>query len=66
MRTYTTVQGDTFDSIAYDMYGDERYMRLLAEANWPRLDTLVFSAGVVLNVPDIPDVVPENAPFWRK
>ena len=27
--TYTTVQGDTWDKIAYDLYGDEAYMRYL-------------------------------------
>lgn len=66
MQTYTTVQGDTFDSIAYDLYGSEKYMRFLAEANWPHLDILIFPSGVVLNVPDIPDDIPENVPFWRK
>lgn len=42
---YITEQGDTWDLIAYKLYGEERYMKNLIEANWPLLDILVFSAG---------------------
>ena len=63
--TYTTVQGDSGDYISYKLYGDEKYMKLLIEANWPYLEVLRFSAGVVLNVPDIPDEYDDDAPFWR-
>ena len=63
--TYTTVQGDCWDSIAYKLYGDEKYMRYLIEANWPLLDTLVFSGGTEIIVPDLPEETDEDAPFWR-
>lgn len=66
MKTYTTIYGDTWDSMSYDFYGDEKYMRLLIEANRPYIETLMFRAGIVINVPDLPDVLPENTPFWRK
>lgn len=36
--TYTTIQGDTWDLIAYKLYGEEKYMKNLIEANWPLLD----------------------------
>jgi len=62
---YTTIQGDTWDLIAYKLYGDEKYMKLLIEANWPQLDTLEFSAGVEINVPDLPEESDDDAPFWR-
>ena len=46
--TYTTKQGDVWDKIAYEVYGDEEYTGWLMESNFPLLDTFVFDAGVVL------------------
>ena len=67
MKTYTTVQGDCWDQIAFKLYGSEKYMKLLAEANLPLLDYLVFPSGTVLNVPDIPeDYDKEDTVFWRQ
>lgn len=63
--TYTTIQGDTWDLIAYKLYGSEKYMKNLIEANWPLLEVLVFSSGTVINVPDIPEDSDIDAPFWR-
>lgn len=63
--TYMTSQGDTWDLMAYNLYGAEKYMRYLAEANWPLLDILVFPSGVKINVPDIPEDAAEDVPFWR-
>ena len=63
--TYTTIQGDTWDSIAYDLYGDEKYMKYLIEANWSLLETLVFSSGTVLSVPDLPVESDDDLPFWH-
>ena len=65
MSTYTTIQGDTFDGVAYKVYGSEKYMGLLAQGNIKLIDTLVFPAGVVLNVPDIPEDSQDDAPFWK-
>lgn len=64
-KTYTTIQGDTWDLIAYKLYGSEKYMKNLIEANWPLLEVLVFSSGTVINVPDIPEDSDKDAPFWR-
>lgn len=63
--TYTTIQGDTWDLIAYKLYGSEKYMKNLIEANWPLLEVLVFSSGTVINVPDILEDSDTDAPFWR-
>ena len=63
--TYTTIQGDTWDSMAYRLYGDEKYMRYLIEANWPQIDIMVFSSGTVLQVPDLPQEPDEDMPYWR-
>ncbi len=66
MSTYTTIQGDAWDLISWKVYGEEKYMRYLIEANWGYSDVLVFSAGVVLNVPDLPEETEEDVPFWRE
>lgn len=66
MGTYTTIQGDVWDLIAYKLYGDEKYMKNLIEANWKYIDVVVFSSGTVLNVPDIPQEEIDNIPFWRE
>ena len=65
MNTYTTIQGDTWDLIAWKAYGEEKRMKELVEANWDYADMLVFPQGVTLALPAIPDEVDEDAPFWR-
>lgn len=63
--TYKTIQGDTWDLIAYKLFGSEKYMKNLIEANWPLLDVLIFSPGIELTVPDIPEEQDDDLPFWR-
>lgn len=67
MKTYTTIQGDTWDIIAFKMYGDETQVGRLMQANFHLLDYFVFPAGVVVNIPDIPetDYYDEDYPDWR-
>ena len=65
-KTYTTKQGDAWDAIAFQVYGDVIYTGFLMQANFPHLDTLVFDAGGVLQTPDLPeDDDLANAPIWR-
>lgn len=65
-NTYTTHLGDTWDLIAYRVYGGVNYTGWLMQNNYPHLDTFVFDAGVVLQTPDPPeDNQPANAPIWR-
>ena len=69
-KTYTSKQGDTFDIIAKLQLGDEHYMSLLIEVNYPYRDIVIFPAGIALTVPDIPQTaeqsLPENLPPWRR
>ena len=61
MNTYTTVQGDCWDLVAFKLYGSE------AEANMPLLDYLTVPPGTVINVPDVPeDYDTEDTVFWRQ
>ena len=64
-QTYTTIQGDTWDLIAWRLFGEEKYMKHLMEANRAHVDTLVFSPGIALNVPELPEEAGEDVPFWR-
>ncbi len=63
--TYTTVQGDTWDSIAYKLWGMEECAANLMQANYKYLDILVFSSGTVLSVPDLPSEDYGWLPGWR-
>ena len=64
--TYTTRQGDTWDLIAFQVYGDVKYTGWVMQHNFPSLDTLVFDAGVVLNTPALPEEDQlANVPIWR-
>ena len=63
--TYTTIQGETWDGIAYKVYGSESHADFLMENNYPCLDILVFSAGTVLDTPDLPDRMAGELPPWR-
>lgn len=64
-NTYTTIQGETWDEIAYKVYGSEEYASLLMASNYPFLDVLVFSAGTVLNTPDPRYEDSDELPPWR-
>ena len=52
-KTYTTIQGDMWDGIAYKQLGDVKYTDLLMNANTQYRKVYIFSAGVELVIPDI-------------
>lgn len=53
MSVHTTIQGDTWDGIAFRLWGREHLMSALIQANPDHADVLMFPAGVVLNVPEV-------------
>lgn len=63
---YTTIAGDMWDMIAYRVYGDERYMAQLMEANPDVADVVVFGGGVDLVVPDVAVTASAALPPWRR
>lgn len=69
MRRYVTIQGQTWDQIAYELYGNEYMCDKLMDLNRDKLDYLVFPAGIELVVPDkelaISETVPSDYPAWR-
>ncbi|WP_276691343.1 LysM peptidoglycan-binding domain-containing protein [Exiguobacterium chiriqhucha] len=65
MDTYTTVSGDTFDRIALKLLGSEYLLPVLLRANPKYRLTLIFSAGVVLNIPEPPrEEIFAGEPDW--
>ena len=66
MRKYTTVQSDMWDGIARKVYGHERYMNTLLNANKEYHDIWVFPSDIVLNCPDVEVARPNRLPPWRK
>lgn len=65
-KTYTTIAGDMWDIIAYKVYGDEAYTDKLIKHNLDYIDTVVFSAGIVLSLPDVIIKNTEGIPPWKR
>lgn len=69
MGSYTTVNGQTWDQIAFEVYGNEYYCGKLMDANRDKLEYFVFPDGIVLKLPSqdsmISTEVPSDYPLWR-
>lgn len=66
MRTYTTIQGDMWDGIAKKIYGTENGINVLLEANLKYRDIIIFSGGILLNIPEYTALMINNLPPWRR
>ena len=66
MKTYTTVQGDMWDSIAYAQLGDVAHTDKLMNANLQYREFYTFPAGIVLVLPEIRNTVSSALPPWKK
>lgn len=66
LNTYTTISGDTWDTVAYKVLGNEMYMDILIKANLEHKDTFIFPAGVTLTLPEIELEVSESLPPWKQ
>ena len=64
---YTTVQGDCWDVIAMNIYGDVRQTPALIRANPAYRDVTVFSGGIGLFAPEL-DVTAgdDELPPWKQ
>ena len=63
---YETQLGDTWDVIAKNIYGDEKYADYVMENNPTLIATSIFSAGTLVWIPDLPPDEVEELPEWRK
>ena len=64
--SYTTIQGDTWDVIAYKKLGSTDYTDQLIGANLEHVGTLLFSAGVSLRLPEIERKCSGSLPPWKR
>ncbi|MBQ2615431.1 MAG: tail protein X [Synergistaceae bacterium] len=67
MRSYRTIQGDTWDLIALKVYpelGGEKFTSVLMDANPEHVETVIFSAGVELSIPEVSVPVSRRLPPW--
>lgn len=62
--TYRTRSGDTWDAIAYREMGSGLFMDKLIAANPSKVDTFIFPAGVILEIPDVTVTTSETVPPW--
>lgn len=66
-KEYTTREGDTFDALALEMYGEETLAHYIIEFNPDYADVLIFEANVALRLPIVEDVeMPDTLPPWRR
>lgn len=52
-KTYKTQENDTWDLIAFKIFGDTKYTLELLKINSDLTKTVFFPAGVLLKIPDI-------------
>lgn len=65
-KTYRTIQGDTFDAISLDFFGDEKYASEIIKINPDKAKIIIFDAGVDLKIPVIDSPASSTLPPWRK
>ena len=63
---YKTIQGDTWDNISYKVYGEEKFSKSLIRANPRYMNIAIFSGGIELICPDIPNTKNLTLPPWRQ
>lgn len=65
-KTYTTVQGDMWDSIAFTQLGSVGHTDKLINANLRYREYYIFPAGIVLTLPEVKESVSGSLPPWKK
>jgi phage tail protein X len=66
MATYQTQQGDTWDLISFRAYGTEFHTDELFKANLKYSDIAVFSAGYIIEIPEIIAAAPVSVAPWER
>ena len=64
--TYTTIQGDMWDGIAYKTLGSEDQVSRLMELNGGFLHYFTFTAGIILQLPEEAVTVSADFPPWKQ
>lgn len=69
MRTYTTISGDTWDGIAHQILARESLSTILMSMNPQYIQTVIFSEGVTLQLPDEDEIIEplsDDLPPWKR
>lgn len=62
----TTRQGQAWDQLAKDGYGDELRLDVLLPENVDEMDVLIFGGDVRVSMPDAPSVKVSAVPPWER
>ncbi len=66
-KKYITREGDTFDALALEMYGEETLAHYIIDFNPNYADVLIFEAGASLRLPIVENAeTRETLPPWRR
>lgn len=63
---YTTMAGDTFDSISLDFYDDEHYTSKIIQANLQYRTVITFAGGEILVIPILEEEIAVTLPPWKQ
>ncbi|SHN77215.1 tail protein X [Desulfitobacterium chlororespirans] len=63
-KLYVTIQGDTWDAIAYKTLGSEYRLPLLLEANRQHRKITIFPGGIELTIPEVDTSKHTERPPW--
>lgn len=67
MKKYDTKQGDTFDLIAYKIFGDHYLCGDIIDVNIDLAHYVIFPAGIQVNIPEIDIKEKEQElPPWKR
>lgn len=70
VKVYRTVSGDTWDLIAFKVYGSEGYFHDLIRNNLSLIDIAIFDANIpiIIIIPEITDEEndDERLPPWKR
>lgn len=66
MKSYTTMQGDMWDTIAWKTMGSTEQVGELMKQNRAYLDYYTFPAGIVLSIPEIATEQSSTLPPWKQ
>ncbi|KFX57598.1 LysM domain-containing protein [Clostridium botulinum] len=65
MNSYITKTGDTFDSISFNLLGNEKYSVEIMKVNPYLIRTIIFESGVIVKIPKIDIKEESTLPPWK-
>ena len=63
-KQYTTNDGDTWDLISFNLWGNEYFVDVLIDANPEYYLAMRFEAGYSINVPNVTTPLAGGYPSW--